>query len=139
MLQAVHRRTPPPDEGERGGASSVEMALLWSVLLVCILAVVQVALLSYAGQVALSAAEDGLRSGRGYGTESIAATARQDAESFLARAGGTLLTDVVVSVTVDDDAGLLRVRVTGAALSVVPGVPLGVEREAVGGLERIAP
>ena len=80
------------DGGERGGASSVEMALLWSVLLTCLLAIVQVALLSYAGQVALSAAQDGLRTGRAYGTTDVAAVARRDAEEFLARAGGTLLT-----------------------------------------------
>ena len=124
---------------ERGGASSVEMALLWSALLACLLAVVQVALLSYAGQVALTAAQDGLRAGRGYGTTDIAAGAQRDAEDFLARSGGTLLTATEVSVTVDAAAGLLRVRVAGTALSVVPGVPLSVEREAVGGLERVTP
>ena len=141
-----HPTTPPcvsgevgADGGERGGASSVEMALLWSVLLTCLLAVVQVALLSYAGQVALSAAQDGLRTGRAYSTHDITAGARRDAEEFLARAGGTLLTDTTVAVTVDPATGLLRVRVTGTVLSVVPGVPLGVEREAVGGLERITP
>ncbi|MCX6462674.1 MAG: pilus assembly protein [Pseudonocardiales bacterium] len=127
------------DGGERGGASSVEMALLWSVLLACLLAVVQVALLSYAGQVAFGAAQDGLRTGRAYGTADIAAVARRDAEDFLARAGGTLLTDTTVAVTVDPGTGLLRVRVSGTALSVVPGVSLGVDREAVGGLERITP
>ena len=113
------------------------MALLWSALLVCLLAVVQVALLSYAGQIALSAAQDGLRGGRVYGAQDIAASARLDAENFLARAGGTLLTDSEVSVTVDADTGLLRARVAATAVSLVPGVPLGVEREAVGGLEQV--
>ncbi|MCX6465762.1 MAG: hypothetical protein NTW05_19545 [Pseudonocardiales bacterium] len=117
----------------------MEMALLWSALLACLLAVVQVALLSYAGQVALSAAQDGLRGGRGYGATDIAGGAQRDAEDFLARAGGTVLTATEVSVTVDAAAGLLRVRVAGTALSVVPGIRLTVEREAVGGLERVSP
>lgn len=122
---------------ERGGATSVEMALLWAVLTALIFAVVQVALLFYAGQLAFTAAEDGLRSGRYYATESITGAAQRDAEDFLARAAGTTLTDVTVTATVDDGAGLLRVRVTGSALSLIPGVPIVVSREAVGGLERI--
>jgi Flp pilus assembly protein TadG len=124
---------------ERGGATSVEMALLWGVLTGLILAVVQVALLFFAGQLALTAAQDGLRSGRYYSTESVTDAARRDAEDFLARAGGTTLTDVSVTVTVDDGAGLLRVQVTGTALSLIPGVPLAISKEAVGGLERITP
>lgn len=124
---------------ERGGATSVEMALLWGVLTVLILAVVQVTLLFYAGQLALTAAQDGLRSGRYYSTESVTDAARRDAEDFLARAGGTTLTDVSITATVDDGTGLLRVQVTGTALSLIPGVPLAISKEAVGGLERVTP
>lgn len=131
-------RPAPTDEGERGGATGVEMALIWAVLLGLILAVVQVALIFYAGQLALTAAQDGLRSGRVYLAESTTDAARRDAEDFLLRAGGTVLTDVVVAATVVDDV-TLRVRVTGSALSLVPGVPIGIAREAVGGMERIAP
>ncbi|GAA3229321.1 hypothetical protein GCM10017691_21300 [Pseudonocardia petroleophila] len=127
------------DDGERGGATGVEMALLWIVLIMLILAVVQVALIFYAGQLALTGAQDGLRSGRAYLSESTTAAARRDAEAFLARAGGTVLTDVVVSASLDDSGGILRVRVTGSALSLVPGVPVAINREAVGGVERATP
>lgn len=133
------QRSAPVDDGERGGATGVEMALLWIVLMMLILAIVQVALLFYAGQLALTAAQDGLRSGRIYLTESTTTSAQRDAQDFLARAGGTVLTDVVVSASLDDGGGILRVRITGSALSLVPGVPLAVTREAVGGVERIAP
>lgn len=129
----------PPDRGERGGAAGVEMALLWGVLMLLILAVVQIALLFYAGQLALTAAQDGLRSGRAYSTEPITDAARRDTESFLARAAGTTLTDVTVTTTVDNTEGLLTVRVTGTAMSLIPGVPLSITREAVGGLERPTP
>jgi hypothetical protein len=124
---------------ERGGAASVEMALLWGAMILLILAVVQVALLFFAGQLALTAAQDGLRSGRYYGAESITATAQRDAGDFLSRAAGTTLTDVTVTATVDEGVGVLRVRVEGTALSLVPGVPLRISREAVGGLEQVAP
>jgi Flp pilus assembly protein TadG len=134
---------PPVTDHERGGATSVEMALLWSAMLLVILGVVQVALLSYAGQLALTAAQDGVGSGRSYRVEPNRATvvdaARRDARAFLAHASGTVLTDVVVDAEVDDGAGLLRVRVTGTALSLVPGVPLRVDREAVAPMERVTP
>lgn len=129
----------PPDTGEQGGAVGVEMALLWGVLLLLMLAVVQVALLFYAGQLALTAAQDGLRSGRAYSTETVTGAAQRDTEDFLARAAGTTLTDVIVTTTVDDTRGLLTVRVTGTAMSLIPGVPLSITREAVGGLERPTP
>ncbi|MDN5914218.1 MAG: pilus assembly protein [Pseudonocardia sp.] len=122
---------------ERGGSASVEMALLWGVLMMLILAVVQVALLFYAGQLALTAAQDGLRSGRYFATESVTGAASRDAEDFIGRAAGSVLTGVDISASVDDGAGLLRVRVTGTALSLIPGVPLTVSREAVGGLEQV--
>lgn len=114
------------------------MALLWGVLSVLMLAVVQTAVLYYCGQLVLTAAQDGLRSGRGYLAETVTDSARRDAEDFLARAGGSLLTDVTVTAGVDG-AGLLRVRVTARAPSLVPGLPVDIVREAVGGLERITP
>ncbi|WP_433274019.1 TadE family protein [Pseudonocardia xinjiangensis] len=123
---------------ERGGATGVEMALLWGAMILMILAVVQVALLFFAGQLALTAAQDGLRSGRYFGAESVAGAAQRDAQEFLSRTAGTTLTGVTVTATVDEGVGLLRVRVEGTALSLIPGVPVQVSREAVGGLERVA-
>ncbi len=123
--------------GERGGATGAEMALLWGVLAALILAVVQVSWLSYAGQLATSAAQDGVRSGHYLSTAAVADAARRDAEDFLARTAGGTLTGT--SVTTSVDGGLLRVRVTGRAISLVPGVPLQIAREAAGGLERPVP
>ena len=123
---------------ERGGATSAEMALLWIVLIGLILAVIQVALLFYAGQLALAAAQDGVRSGRYYATDSVTDVAHRDAEAFLSRAAGTALSGVSVRATIED-SGVLRVQVTGSALSLVPGVPLTISREAFGSAERITP
>ncbi|GAA2537061.1 TadE/TadG family type IV pilus assembly protein [Pseudonocardia hydrocarbonoxydans] len=139
----MHPCTAESADRERGGATSVELALLWSALLLLILGVVQVAMVSFAGQLALTAAQDGLRSGRTFRADTmeqaLAESARRDAEGFLARTSGTVLTDVVVATELDGGAGLLRVRVTGTALSLIPGVPLSVEREAVGPIEQVAP
>jgi Flp pilus assembly protein TadG len=126
------------DTGDRGGATGVEMALLWVAMLALISAVVQVALLFYAGQLALTAAEDGLRSGR-YLERRSAEQARADAQAFLQRAAGRALSAPVVSAELDPEAGVLRVRVAGRALSMLPGVPLPVEKVAVGPVERITP
>ncbi|MHA6622900.1 TadE family protein [Pseudonocardia sp. DLS-67] len=126
------------DEPERGGSTSVEMALLWLAMLVMIMAVVQVALVFYAGQLALTAAEDGLRAGR-YVNASSVVEARRDAEAFLRRAAGTSLQSPSVAAEVDPATGLLRVRVSGDALSVVPGVSLQVTKEATGAVERVTP
>ncbi len=121
---------------ERGGAVNVEMALLWGAMTLLTLAVVQVALVFYAGQLALTAAEDGLRTGGGYGSGS-ATEARRAAETFLQRAAGTTLTGTSVTATIDPAAGVVRVRVAGSAPSLVPGLSVPVAREAVGGLERV--
>ncbi|QNG50456.1 pilus assembly protein [Pseudonocardia petroleophila] len=107
-------------------------------MLLIILAVVQVALLFYAGQLALTAAQDAVRVGRLYEADPTLNAARDHATAFLDRAAGTALQNVIVTADVDA-AGTVRVRVEGDALSLVPGVPLSVAREAVGGIERPAP
>jgi Flp pilus assembly protein TadG len=88
--------------GERGGATSVEMALLWGAMIALILAVVQVAILFLAGQLALTAAQDGLREGR-YFRVGSAEQARRGAEDFLARAAGTTLGSTRVDAVVSAD------------------------------------
>lgn len=123
--------------GEQGGATSVEMAVLWSAMITAVLAVVQVALVFYAGQLALTAAEEGLRAARYYGTADVAVAARRETLAFLDRAAGRTLDDASVTAAVDN-AGILHVRVTGSALSLVPAIPFPVVREATGALERVA-
>jgi Flp pilus assembly protein TadG len=132
--------------GERGGALNVQMALLWGAMLALVLAVVQVALVFYAGQLALTAAEDGVRSGRTgaapaspSGAAGAVEEARRDAEAFLARTAGSTLTATSVTATLDPGAGTVSVTVTGRVLAVLPGVSLPITRQAVGGLEQVTP
>lgn len=130
--------TTMTDSRERGGATSVQMAILWIAMIAIILAVVQTALLYLAGQVALTAAEDGLRSGRYYGVGS-AEQARRSAEDFIARTAGTTLGEPAVEAVISDDGGTLEVSVTGTVLAVVPGLKLHVAKQASGAIERVSP
>lgn len=127
------------DGHERGGgAVNVQMALLWSVILVLILAVIQVALLYFGGQLALTAAQDGLRQGRHYGSGSPE-TAQRGAEQFLGRAGGNTLSALTVTAELTDDGTTMRVQVSGEVPSLLPGVRLTVRKQASGAVERITP
>jgi Flp pilus assembly protein TadG len=128
----------PISTDERGGATSVEMALLWVGMLALVLAVVQVSLVFYGGQLALTAAEDGLRSGRTYPVSSTAA-AQNGAESFLRRAAGTTFSARSVQAEVLDGGTTMRVTVAGEALSLVPGVPIRITRSAAGAIEQVRP
>ncbi len=126
------------DDGERGGATGVEMSILWLVLLLLIGAVVQIALAFYAGQLASTAAQDGVRDGR-YRDVGSAERARAQAESFLARTNGSVLQDAHVTSELDPVAGVVRVHVTGRVLTFVPGLELPVDTTATGALERVTP
>lgn len=135
--------------GERGGAAGVELALLWGVMLILVLAVVQIGLLYYAGQLALTAAQTGASSARttdlDAGSDLVvpvsgsADDARRDAEYFLARTGGTVLSDATVTTEFDQATATVQVTVTGNVLSVLPGINPTVTRQARGGLEQAAP
>ncbi|MDN5749495.1 MAG: pilus assembly protein [Pseudonocardia sp.] len=126
------------DSRERGGATSVQMALLWIAMIGFILAVVQAALLYHAGQLALTAAEDGLRSGRYYGVGS-AEQARRSAEDFIARTAGTTLGAPTVEAVISADGATLQVSVSGTVLAVVPGLELHVAKQATGAIEQVTP
>ncbi|OJY45983.1 TadE family protein [Pseudonocardia sp. 73-21] len=128
-------RKAETSDPEKGGAAGVEVALVWVALLALIGAVAQVALLFYAGQLALTAAQEGVTAGRVLPSTT---QAEQAARSFLARAAGTALDGPSATAQLDDATGVLRVRVTGRALSLVPGVPMTVDKSAVGAVERAA-
>jgi hypothetical protein len=114
------------------------MTLVWGAMLAFILATVQVGLVFLAGQLALTAAQDGLRAGRYHGTASTQLT-RQVAEDFLSRTAGATLVSPTVAATLTPDGATLQVDVSGTVLSVVPGVELHVAKHAAGAVERLAP
>ena len=118
--------------GERGSAT-VEIAVLAPVLLLLVFTIVQVGLWSHARSLALAAAQEGVAAGRAHGASTE--TGRVRAEAFLESAAGDSLLDQ--QVRADRSGGLLRVEVSGRALSVLPGVSgLPVRQRAEGPLER---
>lgn len=115
------------------GSVTVEIAVLAPVLLLVVFSIVQVSLWSYARSLALAAAQEGVAAGRVHGASVDAGRAR--AEAFLAASAGDSLLER--DVRAGQAAGLVRVEVTGRALSVLPGVPgLPVRQHAQGPLER---
>jgi len=136
-----------PHAGERGGGVGVEMALIWIAMLALVAAATQVALVFYAGQLALTAAQDGVHASAtqtataqdpaGQGRADDAA--RDAAQGFLARASGTVFTPTAVTVNVEQGGGVLRVQVRGQALSLIPGTKLTVDKTAVAALEQVTP
>ena len=102
------------------GSVSVEIAILFPVLLALIVAIVQYGLWFHARSLALAAAEEGVTAARTYGAEPAAGPAR--AREFLTAHGAGTLTDVTVAPTTPG-AGQVGIQVTGRSLSILPGVP----------------
>ena len=116
------------------GSVSVEIAILFPVLLALIVAIVQYGLWFHARSLALAAAQEGVTAARTYGAEPAAGPAR--AREFLTAHGAGTLTDVTVAPTTPG-AGQVGVQVTGRSLSLLPGVPgLVVTQSASGPRER---
>ncbi len=121
--------------GERG-AASVELAVVFPVVLLLVMTLIQAALWFHARSVALGAAQEGAREGR----LQPASTARAEAASqaFIDQTAEDLLTGTAVSVT--GSPAVIEVTVTGTSPSLLPGVPgWPVSQRAVGPVERIAP
>jgi Flp pilus assembly protein TadG len=105
--------------GERGSIS-LELVVVFPVLLAIVFGVVQGALYFHARNVALAAAQEGARAaGAEHGTAGDGGTA---AWSFLTQAGGAeVMTQLDVSP--HRSATVASVTVSGRALSVLPGIP----------------
>jgi Flp pilus assembly protein TadG len=122
-----------PSRPDRGSAT-LELVIVFPVLLLIIFTVVQASLFFYARSLALAAAQEGVRAARAENAHLPDGVAR--ARAFLTTtAGDSLLTPTVSST--GSSATQIRIRVTGRSLSVLPGVPgLTVSQEATGPKER---
>lgn len=124
--------TPP--EYERGGAVGAQLALLWSGTLALLLAGVQISLYAFASQLAMTAAEDGVRTGRHYGVES-ADEAESTAIRFLERSASRVLLDPTAKAAITVD-GAITITVTGDAVAVLPFFAVPINRTATSAVER---
>lgn len=117
---------------ERGSAT-LELAILFPVFLLLLVAAVQGGLYFYARAIALSAAQEGVQAARlQQHTLDDGVTA---AHGYAVRAGGGSLHDVAVD-TAGSTATSVRITVTGTAPSLLPGIDWGVSQQAAGVRER---
>ncbi|WP_276319523.1 TadE/TadG family type IV pilus assembly protein [Cellulomonas endophytica] len=107
-----------PRWGSQEGSASLELVILFPVLLLLVTALVQYGLWFHARSIALAAAHEGLAAARAY--TATADAGLTDAATFAAQVGNGTLTDVEITVTTPA-TGQVRVQVTGRALPVLPG------------------
>lgn len=127
-----HSRVREKGRGERGSAT-LELVIIFPVVLLAFYAVLQAGLYYYARTVALAAAEEGARVAS---TETGSASAgRAAAASFANRAGSKWL--LGQSVSGSRGAERATFTVTGTALSLVPGGNFSISQTASLPVERI--
>jgi hypothetical protein len=129
------RQRPAADDR---GVATLELTVLFPVLLLLIFGVFQGALYFHSRNVALAAAQQGVRAGRADGVRDPAGTASAQARAFLAQTGELHnLTGVQITPTLN--GGQLRITITGRAVSLLPGMPgPSFSQTAAGGLERFS-
>ena len=127
------RRAVGGSDRERG-LITLEIAILFPVLLAVIVAIVQYGLWYHARSLALAAAQQGVTAARTYTAEPAAGT--QAAREFLDSHAADTLTAVTIT-TATAGPGQVGVQVSGRAMSIVPGIPgLDVTQSAAGPIER---
>ena len=130
----ARRLTGAPGARERGSAS-LELVVVFPVVLLLIFGGVQGALWYHARSVAMAAAQEGARAAGAEGGNPAAGEAA--ATAFLDSAGGSgVLTGPGVHVT--RSATEATATVTGTAPTVLPGMRLAVDQSASVPVERIS-
>lgn len=115
----VPRRRRDPRRRDERGSTSLELVILFPVVLLLIFAGIQGALYYHARNVALSAAQQGVRAAKAENGSSD--QGRQAAQAFVDQAGGdNVITGV--NVTANRGANEATVTVTGRPISVIPGI-----------------
>jgi Flp pilus assembly protein TadG len=115
------RRRPARGRGD-GGAATLELTVLFPVVLLILFGIMQGALYFHGRNVALAAAEQGVRAARADGQSDRAGVATAQARQFLADTG-ELNNLTGLSITPAVDAGTVRVTVSARTVSLLPGVP----------------
>lgn len=130
-LPAAGKRWP----GGAVGSATLNLVVVFPVFLLLLTSTVQAALVWHARNVARAAAGEGLAVTRSYlGTPELG---RQRTEQFLTEVGGDLINSSTITVT--RTATTARVTVHGQALSLIPGVHVGIDSSLVAAVERFTP
>lgn len=118
------------------GVASLELVVIFPVLLLVLFGVFQGALYFHGRNVLLAAAEQGVRAARVDAQNNRAATAVAQARQFLLDTGElNNLTGLTITPTVDGEQ--VRLTITARTVSLLPGVPgPQVSQTAAGSIER---
>lgn len=136
---------PPPGRGavthsqkwrSDSGVATLELVVIFPVLLLLLFGIFQGALYFHGRNVLLAAAEQGVRAARLDAQPDRAATAVQQARQFLLDTGELKnLSGLTFTPTVE--AGQVRLTITARTVSLLPGVPgPQVSQTAAGSIER---
>jgi len=126
---------PHPRRGD-DGVATLELTVLFPVVLLILFGVIQGALYFHGRNVAMAAAEQGVRAARADGQTNRTGTAAGQARQFLADTG-ELDNLTELSVTPDVDAETVRVTVSARTVSLLPGMPgPRISQTASGDIER---
>ena len=111
-----------PARGSERGFVTLELVVLFPVVLLVIFGVIQGALFFHGRNVALAAAEQGVRAARTDGQSAPAPTATAQARQFLLDTDELAnFTDLTITPAVT--ATEVRLTVTGRTVSLLPGLP----------------
>jgi Flp pilus assembly protein TadG len=118
------------------GVATLELVVIFPVLLLLLFGIFQGALYFHGRNVLLAAAEQGVRAARLDAQPDRAATAVQQARQFLLDTGELKnLSGLTITPTID--AGQVRLTITARTVSLLPGVPgPQVSQTAAGSIER---
>ena len=126
-LRAVAARSAARDRG----ALSLELLVIFPVVLMLVLLTVHAGLWWHARNVAMSAAQQGVEAARGRGSSLDAGT--RETRDFLDRAGGS-----ISGAHVSGSRGqTVRITVTGHVDTLIPGLTLPINQHAEAATERI--
>lgn len=133
----AHRRTALSQRCRRdSGVATLELVVLFPALLLLIFGVIQGALFFHGRNVAMAAAEQGVRAARLDNQPNRTGTAEQQARQFLLDTGQIdNLSGLRIAAAVDGDQ--VRVTVTARTISLLPGLPgPRISQSAAGSIER---
>lgn len=128
----MSQRTRWPGNKAEDGSSTVEVVIVFPLLILTLMLVFQFAFWYHARHVALAAAEEGARAARVDTGTAAAGAAR--AERFVRDLGSSVIVNPKVSASRNLDVA--RVEVSGQARNVVPGLRLPIRQASQGPIER---
>lgn len=118
------------------GAVTLELVIAFPSVLLAVLLTINAALWYHARNIALAAAQEGVRAGRAYdGNINNGRATRATAATFVRTTGGGFLLAPHVD-TSGSTSHTVIVHVTGKTVSLIPGLHLGVSQVARGPVER---